>query len=176
MSKVKTDDEKKNPKYIDLLDEDKPISGQKYVCLSFLSPENILKKKELFFFAEFLKYFDITKSIQKFNQFLHFFSYKYNIDHNNVLKDFQDFLTSEAEKISESNIEDEYKNFLDEKEDKLTSEFNNLHSFQTNTRGLKVRGTFPTLEEAQLRSRMLREVDPNHDIRKKSFPYYFFYY
>ena len=26
--------------YVDLLDEDKPISGQKYVCLSFISRRN----------------------------------------------------------------------------------------------------------------------------------------
>ena len=38
-----------NPKYVDLLDEDKPISGQSFVCLSFLSPDKILKTKEKFF-------------------------------------------------------------------------------------------------------------------------------
>ena len=26
----------------DFLEEDKPIQGQKYVCLSFISPENVL--------------------------------------------------------------------------------------------------------------------------------------
>ena len=31
-----------NPKYVDLLDEDKPISGQKFACISFVSPENEL--------------------------------------------------------------------------------------------------------------------------------------
>ena len=31
-----------NVKYVDLLEEDKPISGQKFVCVSFVSPENIL--------------------------------------------------------------------------------------------------------------------------------------
>jgi hypothetical protein len=31
-----------NPKYIDLLDEDKPVAGQKFVCLSFISPEKVL--------------------------------------------------------------------------------------------------------------------------------------
>ena len=30
-------------KYIDLLDEDKPLAGQKYACLSFVSPEDIIK-------------------------------------------------------------------------------------------------------------------------------------
>ena len=34
-----------NPKYVDLLEEDKPISGQKFVCVSFVSPENILMQK-----------------------------------------------------------------------------------------------------------------------------------
>ena len=32
-------------KYVDLLEEDKPIAGQKFTCISFVSPENILKKK-----------------------------------------------------------------------------------------------------------------------------------
>ena len=41
---------KENPKYVDLLEEDKPIAGQKFVCMSFCSPENILKQKEIFFF------------------------------------------------------------------------------------------------------------------------------
>jgi hypothetical protein len=31
-------------------------------------------------------------------------------------------------------------------------------------RGLKVRGSFPTQEEAELRCKLLREVDPNHDV------------
>ena len=39
------DDGSENTKYIDLLDEDKPLSGQKFVCVSFVSPENIIKQK-----------------------------------------------------------------------------------------------------------------------------------
>ena len=34
---------KSNPKYVDLLDEDKSIAGQKFVCVSFVSPENTEK-------------------------------------------------------------------------------------------------------------------------------------
>ena len=40
-----------NPSYVDLLDEDMPVAGQKFVCLSFISPEKILKQKELYFFG-----------------------------------------------------------------------------------------------------------------------------
>ena len=42
----------KNPTYVDLLEEDKPISGQKFACISFVSPENILKQKEHYLFQE----------------------------------------------------------------------------------------------------------------------------
>ena len=44
-----------NPKYIDLCDEDAPIAGQKFACMSFVSPEKILKKRELYIFEQFLK-------------------------------------------------------------------------------------------------------------------------
>ena len=27
-----------NPKYVDVLDEDKPVANQKFVCVSFISP------------------------------------------------------------------------------------------------------------------------------------------
>ena len=48
-------DGSENKKYVDVLDEDKPIANQKFTCVSFVSPENILKDKNLYFFNEFLK-------------------------------------------------------------------------------------------------------------------------
>ena len=53
--------------YVDLLEEDKPIAQQKYVCVSFVSPENIIKKKEAFLFDQFVKSWDMTKSFQKYS-------------------------------------------------------------------------------------------------------------
>lgn len=162
--KKKNNDGTKNPKYIDLLDEDKKISGQSFVCLSFISPEKILKKKELFFFENFLKWFDFTKSMKKFTQFINFLSYKYNFDFDKAMTDFNDFGKTEKENLLETTIEDDWKNFLDEKEEDLETIFNKKFQFKTNTRGIKVRGSYPTQEEAELRCRMLREVDPNHDV------------
>ena len=40
----------------DFLEVDTKIPGQNYVCLSFVSPEKILKRKELFFTTKFLEY------------------------------------------------------------------------------------------------------------------------
>ena len=44
MELKKTSDGSPNKKYVDLLDEDSAISGQKFVCLSFISPENEIGK------------------------------------------------------------------------------------------------------------------------------------
>ena len=79
-------------KYVDLLDEDKPIGGQKYVCLSFISPEDHIKNKELFYFEKFLKNFEFKKTFEKYTQFLNFLAYKYNLDFNNLNKDMEQFV------------------------------------------------------------------------------------
>lgn len=153
-----------NPKYIDLCDEDQPIAGQKFACLSFVSPEKILKKREIFLFDQFIKQWDFTKSLAKFFDFLHFLSYKYNLKIDDIVSDFNEFAKEEDSKLKENSTEDDYKNFLDKKEDELNAQFQREHAFQTSTRGLKVRGVYPTQEEAELRCKKLRELDPNHDI------------
>jgi hypothetical protein len=153
-----------NPKYIDLCDEDQPVAGQKFACMSFISPEKILKKREVFLFDQFVKQWDFTKSLTKFNDFLHFISYKYNLSIEDVLNDLNDFSKEEGDKLKENSVEDDYKNFLDKQEDKLNEEFYRVNSFQTSVRGLKIRGVFPTQEEAEIKCKKLREYDPNHDI------------
>jgi hypothetical protein len=151
-------------KYVDLLDEDKPIAGQKFVCMSFVSPENILKKKENFFFEEFLNKYNFNKSMEKFVSFLNFLSYKYKLKFDDVYSDFTEFVQEEKGELSKLNITDEYKTFVDKNEEDLDAKFNVAHNFQTSTRGVKVRGTFPTLEEAEMRCKLLREQDPSHDV------------
>jgi hypothetical protein len=160
----KTKNGSKNPKYVDLLEEDKPIANQKFVCVSFVSPEKILKQKEVFFFEEFLKKWDFSKSMEKFIQFLNFISYKYNVSFDDLSNDFKDFVKEEKDILSKSGMSDDYKTFIDNNEDDLDKSFNVINNFQTSTRGLKIRGVYPTVEEAELRCKMLREMDPNHDV------------
>lgn len=157
-------DGSKNPKYIDLCDEDPSIAGQKFTCMSFVSPENILQKKEVFFFNQFVKNWEFSKSMERYFEFIHFIAYKYNLDVNTLINDFNEFVTEEGTKLKKSGIEDDYKNFLDKQEDKLNEQFNRENAFQTSVRGLKVRGTFASQEEAEQRAKKLREQDPNHDI------------
>ena len=159
-------DGKENPKYVDLLEEDKPIAGQKFVCLSFVSPEKIIKQKEEFLYEEFIKQWDFKKSMEKFTQFLNFIAFKYpSLSFDKLMSDFNDFTKEEGDSLKlASSISDDYKTFIDNNEEQLDQKFGELHQFQTSTRGIKVRGVFPTQGEAELRCKLLREVDSNHDI------------
>lgn len=150
--------------YVDLLEEDKPIAGQKFVCLSFVSPENIIKNKNIFFFEKFLKQWDLNKSLEKYTQFLNYISFKYNLVFDDLQKELQDFCKEEKDNLFITTLDDEFKTYVDNNEEKLENEYSETCQFQTTTRGIKVRGTYPTQQEAELRCKMLREVDPNHDV------------
>jgi len=149
--------------YIDLLDEDKPIAEQKFACLSFVSPENILKNKELFFFQKFVEQYNFNKQAELLTKFSNYISYKYDLNNEDVMKDLKEFSTVENEAMYE-NVEEDFKNFMDKNEAQYEAQFNKEHEFQTSVRGLKVRGVFPTQEEAEMRCKMLRQIDPNHDV------------
>jgi hypothetical protein len=101
--------------------------------------------------------------MEKFNTFLNFVSFKYNIKIDELTEEYKSFLSTEKETLRE-NVEGDYRTFLDTHETELNDEYNKAHSFQTSVRGLKVRGVFPTQTEAELRCKMIREVDPNHDV------------
>jgi hypothetical protein len=150
-------------KLVDLLDEDKPIAEQKFCCLSFVSPENEIKNKKIFMFESFLQEYDFNKSMEKFIQFVNYVSYKYSINSDELVTEYKSFVETERQTLTKS-CQDDYKTFLDNNEERLEKAFSEKHSFQTSTRGVKVRGVFPTQQEAELRCKMLREIDPNHDV------------
>ena len=153
-----------NPKYIDLCDEDAPIAGQKFVCMSFVSPEKILKKRELYIFEQFTKQWDFAKSMEKSLDFVNFIAYKYNLKAEDVINDFKEFVKEEDVKLKSSSLDDDFKTFMDKNEDRLNEQFSREHAFQTSVRGLKLRGVFSTQEEAEMRCKKLRDIDPTHDI------------
>jgi len=153
-----------NPKYVDLCDEDTPLAGQKFVCMSFISPEKILAKREIYLFDQFVHQWDLTTSMTKFADFLHFVAYKYNVNADKIIHDYNDFIKEEEPKLKAMSVESDWRTFLDKHEDTLNEKFNRDHAFQTSVRGLKIRGSFNTQEEAETKCKLLREKDPHHDI------------
>jgi len=72
----------------DFLEEDPEIRSQKFVLLSFLSPENILDSKDQFFFGEFVKQYEVDYKIRNLETFL-----------VSVVRGINDKLTKEADKM-----------------------------------------------------------------------------
>lgn len=153
-----------NPKYVDVLDEDQSIAGQKFTTMSFLSPDKILEKRELYLFDQFIQQWDFSKSMSKFGDFINFISYKYNLNVENIMSDYNDFCKEEQNTLRQGAVTDDFQNFLDKNEDRLTEQFQRDHAFQTSVRGVKTRGNFATQGEAEQHCKKLREKDPNHDI------------
>ena len=159
----KTQSGTNNPVYEDYLDEDKPISNQKYVCMSFVSPEKLLKQKESFFFEEFLKQWEWKNSMNKFIGFIQYISHIYHLDVQTILPQFEEFIKNEFSTV-QTDFYDDYKTYIDTNEEVLQSTFDKACSFQTNIRGVKVRGTYSSQAEAERRAKNLRDVDSAHDI------------
>ncbi len=66
--------------------------------------------------------------------------------------------------LDEDSIQEKYKDFLFVNEDKLVDEYAKKHDFQTSVRGLKIRGVYDTLPEAQRRAKLLQKTDPSFNV------------
>jgi hypothetical protein len=153
-----------NPNYVDLLNEYPVIPSQMYGCYSFVSPEKIIKQKELFLFEKFVKQWNFTKSVSQFSDFLQFVSFKYNLKVESLLEDFKQFVQEEENVLNAQDVAGDFATFIDKNEDALNAAFQKEHGFQTSVRGFVNIGNFATVEEAESYAKKTRESVPHHDI------------
>jgi hypothetical protein len=174
----------------DFLDEDNEIPGQRFALISFLSPEKVLARKDLFFFEQYLKNYEVTwktKNLEKFlaKQVLDF-NAKLDAEANKfqdadlsgaadlcrnsrirvdgVLEAYQGFLKENSKDITATTLKESYDDFMFAQGKKLEEEFFAKNNFQTTVRGLKLRGNYSTQEEAAARAKKLQRNDPVHNI------------
>jgi len=139
----------------DHLDQDPPLRGQNYVCLSFLSPEDVLKRKEAFIFEKFLQNFS-----QDMTEFFDNMSNKYP-EELGLLKSIKDRYSYV---FNPSLINEEVDFFVRMKGEELEKEFFENNKFRTTIRGLKVRGVFDTRKEAEIRAQVLKKFDDKFSV------------
>jgi len=149
MSKNQMIDDDLNEK-VDYLEVDHEIPGQNYVCLSFISPEKVLKQKERFMTLHFIKWL------------LH----SENCEDPKGKAGFEHFekLRQRGDSLAYSEVEDVFEDFRISHEEDLNKQFAHENDFQTSVRGVKVRGTYNTLKEAKVRSQVIRRRDPNFNV------------
>lgn len=125
----------------DFLQVDLPIPGQNYVVLSFLSPEKILRKKELYLIKHFLK--DTLTDASEVKRLIE--------------------LLSDQKELSYNEVEDMFESYLLRKMKTIYQQYDEENDFQTSVRGVKLRGTYNTYKEADIRSKVLKRKDPNFE-------------
>lgn len=140
---------------VDYLDEDKAIRGQNYVCLSFVSPEEIIRNKEVFYLEKYLSKFSADVSIMFDNLFL-----KYP-DSDDIIKSVRE---NHEHIFKPLELESDFKFFKQHSSDKIEQEFHEINTYRSSIRGIKVRGVFETLKEAQVRAELLRRLGDKFDI------------
>lgn len=174
----------------DFLEEDQELSGQKFVLLSFLSPEKVLQDKSVFLFKNFVKDYEINYKTKKLEGFLVDFMQNYNkkLDAESnkldaadlsgaallvrqskasieqVVESLEGYVRKNTKEIETTRIQEDYDDFLFKNGTKLEDEFYALNKFRTTVRGLKVRGSYNTQEEAIARSKKLQRLDTLHNI------------
>lgn len=138
-----------DPRVEDHLDEDKPIRGQKYVLLSFVSPEDVIANKEVVFFSKFIESFsnnvrDMFKSIKD--------KYPETSDVIDNLSENHKYVLDPAD------LNEQYNFFKSVHGQDLEAKYHADNKGITTIRGVKVRGCFETIEEAKTRSEFLKKL------------------
>jgi hypothetical protein len=112
----------------DYLEVDDILPHQQYVCLSFLSPEALIEKKDAF----------------------------------NVCKFLQSYC-KEA-KLEYKELYSKYEDFVYKYSNELQRDFDEQNQFQTSMRGIKIRGSYSTKEEATARAKKLQLIDSGFNV------------
>ena len=174
----------------DFLDEDVEIPGQRYVLLSFLSPEKVLEKKDLFFFKKFLEAYEVDWKLKNLEKFMvdtvkHIndelddrarelekndqpeqaaICRKNRLSVDSVMDKYNQFVQKNRADINKTKIAEAYDDFMFANKSKLESDFYALNDFQTSMRGLKIRGVYSNTKEAEIKSKKLQTKDKYHNI------------
>jgi hypothetical protein len=180
----------KNAVIEDFLDEDTEIPGQRYVLLSFISPEKVLDKKELFFFQKFLHTYEVDWKIKNLEKYMVDIVKNINdqLDErstelekadqmasaeicrknrlrlDDVMSQYGPFIQKNKADLNKTKIVEAYDDFMYTHKTKLEEEFYALNEFRTSIRGVKVRGVYGNPKEAELKAKKLQSKDKYHNI------------
>ena len=128
----------------DFLEVDPKIPGQNFVCLSFVSPEKVLKQKETFMTTKFLDYL--------IN------------DSDPLVEKIRENMLNKEIKINYDSVEKLYDDWKYLKNEEVEAEFFELNEYRTSMRGIKVRGVYDTYKEATVRAQVLRRKDASFNV------------
>lgn len=174
----------------DFLDEDTEIPGQRYVLLSFISPEKVLEKKDQYFFKKFLENYEVDWKVKNLEKYLvdvvknindqlddrarelekndqveqAQLCRKNRVRIDELMNTYQTFVQKNRADINKTKIAEAYDDYMYSNKTKLEDEFFANNEFRTSVRGLKVRGVYGNPKEAELKAKKLQSKDKYHNI------------
>ena len=172
------------------LTDDPEIASQRWCLLSFISPENVLNRKDQFLFTSFVNQYDFQLRSKKMEEFfvkqIQAINGKLDAEATRLegldlsgaaaacrkstlaiesyVSDFQKFVKAHLKDLTASNLKEEYDDFIYQNGVQLEDDFYAKNNFQTTMRGLKIRGSYGQKEEAEARAKKLQKMDPDHNI------------
>jgi hypothetical protein len=136
----------------DFLSVDQPIPGQRFVCLSFVSPEKVLEDKHLYYMWHYERH--LQSKIEELNGKL-----KEALNGEDTGVEI-----NKTEPCSFKQFKEMFLDFEYAQHNKIEETFYELNDFTTTVRGLKVRGVYDTQKEADFRAKQLRSRDSSHHV------------
>lgn len=134
----------------DFLENDPPIRGQSYCCISFLSPEDVIKRKEAYFFETYIKNFS-----EQMNEFFARMEEKYPNEKDTFFQ-----IKDRFHHVFDFNgINDDYTNYYNLHSEELEKAYYEANDFQTSIRGVKIRGVFDSVAGAKNRCKVIKAID-----------------
>ena len=121
----------------DFLENDPPIPGQNYSCISCVWPEKVLRRKSIYLIKHFLAEPQTFKRLAE--------------------------MVEQKKHVSYEEVEDLYESYLLKNGKAIEKKFDEENDFQTSVRGIKIRGTYDTLKEARVRAEVLKRRDPKFE-------------
>ena len=150
----------------DFLEVDKPLPGQSFCCVSFVSPEKTLMNKEQHMFYHYHQY--VLQEYSKIfgeltDKILESGEDEVNVSEVVDLKKRMGriFKANEVKYDAWKELVEDFKFRDGDKVDRIFDEMNN---FETSVRGVKVRGVYDSYREAEVRAKVLQRMDNRFDV------------
>lgn len=149
-SKPKRQDKLVSVQEEDHLEEDDPILGQKFVCMSFIAPDDALPRKDVFYFEKYCE--EVFKlRVESFASAC--------VKTPEKASEFANVLVNDL-----SDLQSDYSSFLANSQVRLDDDFASRHPLKLTMSGFKVRGSYPDQESARKRAEALQRRDRSVDV------------
>lgn len=139
----------------DALTEDPAVQGQAFVCLSFLSPEKVIARRDVFAFKKY-----VASMSQSTATLLAHLRTKYP----EAASEVDAVEQAHGPLLNVDQIEADLATYVAVNEEAIDADFSKENEFETSVRGLKVRGSYATIEAAKKRADAMKAHDPLFDV------------